>query len=178
MNQFPKGSYISWKPYTEIFAKNPQIKRLWNQFMYQNSCSCTLTSSSYSFKYLSSILAWVRKFLMKDYQAFPCGLYFLSHHLWLPPSMFSLVVLWRKVPLALKVLHLLDQELRTAEILSLHLILNIHLTILGSFLSSVITSSSLSGQVSLPYSTTLRTHAEYNLPFATQGKPLLANKGS
>ena len=55
------------------------------------------------------------------------------------------------------------------------LTLHIHLTILVSILSNLITFSSLSGQVSLAYSITLRTHAEYMLPF---GKPLLANIGN
>ena len=63
----------------------------------------------------------------------------------------------------------------SSEILSSDLTLNIHLTMLSSFLSSLIWSSSLTGQVSLPYSTRLRTHAEYNLPFAPKDKPLLAN---
>ena len=64
----------------------------------------------------------------------------------------------------------------TAKILSSGLTLHIHLTILGSFLSSLITSF-LNGQVSLPYNITLRTLAEYNLPLAPNGKPLLVKKG-
>ena len=113
-----------------------------------------------------------------------------------------------KLTLTLKVLHLLDQELSSIlsrwshhcslppckhslmlfnfslilifseEILSSGLTLQVHLTIHTSFLSSLITFSSLTGQVSLPYSITLCTHAEYNLPFASKGKPLLANKGT
>ena len=43
-------------------------------------------------------------------------------------------------------------------------------------LFSLIAYSSSSGQVSLPYSITLCTHAEYNPPFAL--KPPLANKGT
>ena len=65
-----------------------------------------------------------------------------------------------------------------AEILSSGLTLNIHLTILASLLSSLITSSSLTGQVSLLFSITLRTYAEYDLPFAPMGKLLLAKKGT
>ena len=52
----------------------------------------------------------------------------------------------------------------------------IHLTILVSFLISLITSSFLTGQVSFPCSTVLYTHAEYKLPFAPKGKPLLAKE--
>ena len=48
-----------------------------------------------------------------------------------------------------------------------------HLTILASFFPSLITSSSLTGQVSFPGSVRLRTHGGYNLPFASKGKPLL-----
>ena len=65
----------------------------------------------------------------------------------------------------------------SAEISSIPM-LHIHLTILASFLSSQITSSSLTGQVSLPYSMTLHTHAVYNLPFASVSKSLLSNKGN
>ena len=54
--------------------------------------------------------------------------------------------------------------------------LDVHLTILTSFLSSLITSSTLNGQISLPCRIKLNTHAQYNLPFALKGKPLLANK--
>ena len=64
------------------------------------------------------------------------------------------------------------------EIFSSGLTLNINLTILVSFLSSLITSFSLIGHVSLPYSIILSTHPEYNLPFATRGRTLLANKGT
>ena len=90
----------------------------------------------------------------------------------------------RKLPLTLNVLHLLDQVLSfiffrlpdhgsllsckhsgmlfnlslvlssSAEILSSGLTFHIYLTILASFLSSLITSSSLTGPVSLPYNTT------------------------
>ena len=52
---------------------------------------------------------------------------------------------------------------------------HIHLTILTSFLCSLITSYSLAFQVSLSYSKMLRTNVQYNV-FAPKGKPLLANK--
>lgn len=61
------------------------------------------------------------------------------------------------------------------EILSSCLMLHIHLTILVSFISSQIKSSS-TGQVSLPCSITVYTHLEYNLPVVPKGKPLLANR--
>ena len=47
------------------------------------------------------------------------------------------------------------------ELLSSGLTLYIHLTILAPFLSSLITSSSLTGQVPLPYSITLHTHVDH-----------------
>ena len=53
----------------------------------------------------------------------------------------------------------------SAEILSSDLTLHIHLTILVWFISSLITSSSLTDQVSHPYNIMLHTHAEHNLPF-------------
>ena len=66
----------------------------------------------------------------------------------------------------------------STEILSSGLVFHIHLTILASFLSSLITSSSLTGQVSFSYSKTACTHAEY-LPFLLlKTKLLLANKGT
>ena len=55
------------------------------------------------------------------------------------------------------------------KILSLVLTLYIHLTILASFLSILITTSSLTGQVPLPYSKKLHTDAEQNLPFNSKG---------
>ena len=64
----------------------------------------------------------------------------------------------------------------SAEILSSGLILHIHLTTLPSFLFSFITSSFLTDQTSLKYGIMLPTHAEYNLLFAPNGKPPLANK--
>ena len=64
----------------------------------------------------------------------------------------------------------------SAEILSSGLTLHIHLTFLVSVLCTLITSPSLTGQVSRPYRITLRTHAKYNLPFAHKVKPLLLNK--
>ena len=66
----------------------------------------------------------------------------------------------------------------SAEVLSLGLMLHIHLTILASFRSSLITSSSITGQVSRPYSITLCTHAEYSLSFAPKGRLVLANKST
>ena len=62
----------------------------------------------------------------------------------------------------------------SAEILSAALTLHIHLTTLLSFLSSLITFSLFTGQVQLPYSITLHTHAEYNQHFTCKGKPLLS----
>ena len=40
------------------------------------------------------------------------------------------------------------------------------------------TSSSLTGQVSLTHSITLCTHREFNLPFAPADRPVLTNKGT
>ena len=54
--------------------------------------------------------------------------------------------------------------------------MHIHLTILVSFLTSLITSFSLTDPASFPYSAMLCTHAEYKLPFALREKPLLAKK--
>ena len=69
--------------------------------------------------------------------------------------------------------------LSSSEILSSGLTLHINLTIPKVyFLSSMITSSCLTGQVSLPYSITLRTHAKYHLHFAPDSKTLLANKSA
>ena len=111
-----------------------------------------------------------------------------------------------KLSLTLKVLHLLGQALSftlsrwvnhcrllsckhssklftfclvlrsVAEIIYSGLMLDIHLTILASFLSSLITSSSLTGQISLPYSITLCTHAEYNLHSVPKRKSSMGNK--
>ena len=47
-----------------------------------------------------------------------------------------------------------------------------------SFLSNLITSSSLTGQVSRPWNITLCTHAEYNLLFAPKDKSAMADKGT
>ena len=65
----------------------------------------------------------------------------------------------------------------SAEILS-GLKLHLHLTILVLFLSGPITSSFLTGQVSLPCSIMLPAHAQKNLPFAPDSKTVLANKGT
>ena len=64
----------------------------------------------------------------------------------------------------------------SAEILLPDLALDIHLTILTSFIPSLILFSPLTSQASFSYSTMLLTHAEYNLLFSLKGKPLLANK--
>ena len=102
----------------------------------------------------------------------------------------------RKLPLTFKILHLLDQALSSmlsgllnhcsllscrhslmlfsfnlvllfsAEILSSCLTFQVHLAIFTSFLSRLITSSSLTGQVSFPHNITLRTHAKQNLFFS------------
>ena len=53
-----------------------------------------------------------------------------------------------------------------------------HLTILVSFLSIQIISFCLTGQVSPLYIITQQTHAEYDLHFAPNDKPLLASKGT
>ena len=63
-----------------------------------------------------------------------------------------------------------------AEVLSSGLTLDIHQIILASLPSSLITSFSLTGQISVSYNVRLHTHAEYSLSFASKGKPLLANK--
>lgn len=64
------------------------------------------------------------------------------------------------------------------EILSSGLTFFNYVTINASFLSSLITWSFLTSQVSLPYNLMLHTHVEYNLTFALKGKPLLASKGT
>ena len=64
----------------------------------------------------------------------------------------------------------------TTEILSLGLTLHIYLIILVSFLSGLITSFFLTGQVSTPYSIALRTHAEYNLAFVPKANLYLLTK--
>ena len=104
-----------------------------------------------------------------------------------------------KLPLTLKVLHLLDQALSSiqsrwpnnsillsckhfhilfnfsligsssAQLLFSDLMLDIHLTILSFHCFCRITSSSLNGKVSLPYSITLRC-VKYNLLSAAKGK--------
>lgn len=51
-----------------------------------------------------------------------------------------------------------------------------NLTILASFFSNLITESTLNDQVSLPYTITLSTQVQYDLPFAPKSKPLLVNK--
>ena len=140
------------------------------------------------------------------YWLYPCWLSFLSDHFWSLPC-FLWSNLHGKLPLALKVLHLLDQAVTSfqsrrqnhcsllfckhspilfnfslgvsfsTEILSSGLTVNIHLTILSSFLYCLITSSSSNDQVSLPYSITL-CYVEYNLLFAAKGKLQVANKGT
>ena len=64
------------------------------------------------------------------------------------------------------------------EILSSKPKLHIHLIILVSFLSSLMTSSFLFGQVSFPFSTAIHTYPEYNLLYAPKSMPLLATKGA
>ena len=86
----------------------------------------------------------------------------------------SLSLLWCKHSLMLSNLFLSP----SAEILSSGLSLHIYLTILALFVSCLITSFSLFGQVSHPYNITLRTFVECNLPFAPNGKFLLATKGT
>ena len=78
----------------------------------------------------------------------------------------------------------------STEILSSVVVMRIHLmcihltyahsacTFLELFLSNLITSSSITGQVSLSHYIGLHAYAEYNLPFATEGKSLLAMKGT
>ena len=61
----------------------------------------------------------------------------------------------------------------SADILFSSTTLHIHLAILTSFLYNLITSSSLTGQGSLPDSTTL--YKNVNLPFAAEAKHLLVN---
>ena len=63
--------------------------------------------------------------------------------------------------------------LSSFKIISSDLTLHIHLTTLALFLSSLITSSSLTDQV--VNSLIPCTHAEHDLVFAPQGKPLLVN---
>ena len=62
------------------------------------------------------------------------------------------------------------------EILTFGVTVYIHVVILASFPSSLITSPSSNGQFSLAYIIALRTQAQYNLPFAPKGKLLLVNK--
>lgn len=63
------------------------------------------------------------------------------------------------------------------EIISSGQILRIHLTTHASFQFSLIRSSSLTGQLSLPFIVALRTYVECNLPVDPKGKPL-AHKGT
>ena len=62
------------------------------------------------------------------------------------------------------------------EILSSSLPLHIHLNILVSFFSILITPSFSTGQVSFSYSVTPHEHVEYNLSFSPKSKALWANK--
>ena len=154
------------------------------------------------------MLAWVSQFLMKDFQAFfSLVMPFFTFLLFISPLITLVYVfLWHhlsKLPLSLKVLHLLDQELSSilsrwpnqccilpskhflmlfnlclvlnssAEVLFSSLLLLINLTIPASFLSSLITFSSLT---CLLHSITLCTNAECNLSFARKEKLVLANK--
>src|SRR5207245_7725429 len=52
---------------------------------------------------------------------------------------------------------------------------DIHLTMLFSVLSSLCISSTFIGQVSLPYTSTLCTHALYIFPFTLNEAPLAVN---
>ena len=151
------------------------------------------------------------RFLMKDFQAFlslgRSFLTFLSFRSLLNTSFHVFVGCpLRKLPLTLKVLHVLDKAFSSipsrwpnhcsllsckhflmlfdislilssvAEILSPGRTLHIYLTIIALFLSSLITSSSLTGHMSLPYSITLPSHAEYKLSFAPKG--ILSKEGT
>ena len=66
----------------------------------------------------------------------------------------------------------------SAEFLPLSLMLHIHLTILASFISVLITSSSSTSQVSLPYVLMLGTPVECKLLLASKDKSLLSNNGT
>src|SRR6184192_1491226 len=60
-------------------------------------------------------------------------------------------------------------------LLSFRVTPDIHLTILFSILTSLCISTAFVGQVSLPYTSTLCTHALYIFPFNLKEAPLLVN---
>ena len=64
------------------------------------------------------------------------------------------------------------------RILSPGVTLNIHLSILASFFSTLIKWSSFSSQISISCSIKFHTKASNTLPVEARGKPLLANKGN
>ena len=144
------------------------------------------------------MLPWVGQFLMKDFQAFLLLIMFLLTFLSFKSLLMTSfhVFLGRpleKLPLTLKVPHLLDQALSSilyiwpnhciflswkhslmifnfngvrnfsAEILSLDETLQIRLTFLVSFFSSLLKSSTFTGQASLLYSIRPHAYAKYNL---------------
>ena len=147
------------------------------------------------------MLAWVGRFLMKDFQAFLFvarsllaflsfrSLVITSFHVFLGRPLGKLLLIW-------KVLHLLDQTLfsilsrwpnhysllsckHSLMVFNFSLVLSFSTEIIGSFLYSLITSSSLTGQNSLPYSINAMYKCRvFSLPFAPKGKPLLAKKGT
>src|SRR3989441_12732173 len=61
------------------------------------------------------------------------------------------------------------------DLLSFRVTPDIHLTMLFSVLTSICISSTFIGQVSLPYTSTLCTHALYIFPFTLNEAPLTVN---
>src|SRR6184192_4899492 len=61
------------------------------------------------------------------------------------------------------------------DLLSFRVTPDIHLTMLFSVLSGLCISSTFVGQVSLPYTSTLCTHALYIFPFTLNEAPLVVN---
>ena len=147
------------------------------------------------------MLAWVVRFLIKDFQIFlslakSWLTFFFLDHFWLPNSIFFSVILWGNYHKPWRFyIYWMNHSLQffldnqtiavflsckgslmlfnfnlvlssSEEILFRVLTLHIHLSILASSLSNLITSSSLTSQVSLLYDIALRMYIEYNLPIA------------
>ena len=81
----------------------------------------------------------------------------------------------RKLPLTLNVLYFSSNFLCRNAILRPNIAQSSNHSYIISLIPRLIISS-LTGHVLLPYSATLRTNGEYDLPFAIEVKPLLANK--
>lgn len=138
-------------------------------------------------------------FFMNYFQIFQ---HFSWHPAGIPFFQIALLLPLYKLPTSSNYQHFLDQELffsfsswqnhcnllcehslkifsdnmfwvSPAEILSCGLTLHIHLTILASFLSSLITLPSSTDKVWLPHSVPIHVPVVYVLPFASTSKTLL-----